>query len=101
MKISTNNNVINNFTDLRIHTKENSTPSVVSNDGHNFDAVIIKSDPRQIEERTFAKDVSLRLSAEVKNTAASAEKLQNLQDQITAKTYHVDAHAIAARMLLL
>ena len=100
MKISTNN-VINNFTDIRIHTKENSAPSVVSNDEHNFDAIIIQSDPRQIEERTFAKDVSLRLSAEVKNTAASAEKLQNLQDQITAKTYHVDAHAIAARMLLL
>ena len=29
MKISTNNNVINNFTDMRIHTKENSAPSVV------------------------------------------------------------------------
>lgn len=100
MKITTNNNVMNNYTDLRIHTKDNATPSVVSNDGHNFDAVIIKSDPRQIEERTFAKDVSRRLSSEVKNTA-SADKIQNLQEQISANTYHVDAHAVAARMLLL
>ncbi|MCI8886243.1 MAG: flagellar biosynthesis anti-sigma factor FlgM [Dorea sp.] len=100
MKITTNNNVMNNYADLRIHTKDNSTPSAVSNDGHNFDAVIIKSDPRQIEERTFAKDVSRRLSSEMKDTA-SADKLHNLQEQITAKTYHVDAHAIAARMLLL
>ncbi|MEZ3485963.1 MAG: flagellar biosynthesis anti-sigma factor FlgM [Lachnospiraceae bacterium] len=99
MKISTNN-VINNFTDLRIHTKENSAPSVVSNDEHNFDAVIIQSDPRQIEEHTFAKSLSRQLSSEVRNTA-SADKVQNLQDRIASRTYHIDAHAIAARMLLL
>lgn len=99
MKISTNN-VINNFTDLRIHTKENSAPPVVSNDGHNFDAVIIQSDPRQIEEHTFAKSLSRQLSSEVKNTA-SADKVQNLRDRIAAHTYHIDTHAIAARMLLL
>ncbi len=99
MKITTNN-VINNFTDRRIHTKENSAPSVISNDGHNFDAVIIKSDPRQIEEHTFAKAVAQRLSSEVKNTASS-DKIQNLQNQVAANEYHVDAHAIAARMLLL
>lgn len=99
MKITTNN-VINNFTDRRIHTKENSAPSVISNDGHNFDAVIIKSDPRQIEERTFAKAVAQRLSSEIKDTA-SADKIQSLQNQVASNTYHVDAHAIAARMLLL
>ena len=100
MKISTNNNVINNFTDLRIHTKESSTPSVVSNEEHNFDAIIIKSDPRQIEEHTFAKSLARQLSSEIKNMA-SADKIHNLQNQVTSNTYHVDAHAIAARMLLL
>ena len=100
MKISTNNNVMNNFTDLRIHTKENSTPSVVSNDEHNFDAIIIKSDPRQIEEHTFAKSLTRQLSSEIKNMA-SADKIHNLQNQVTSNTYQVDAHAIAARMLLL
>lgn len=99
MKITTNN-VINNFTDRRIHTKENSAPSVISNDGHNFDAVIIKSDPRQIEEHTFAKAVAQKLSSEVKDTA-SMDKIRSLQNQVSANTYHVDAHAVAARMLLL
>lgn len=99
MKITTNN-VMNNFTDRRIHTKDNSAPSVISNDGHNFDAVIIKSDPRQIEERTFAKAVAQRLSSEIKDTA-SADKIRSLQNQVASNTYHVDAHAIAARMLLL
>ncbi len=99
MKITTNN-VINNFTDRRIHTKDNSAPSVISNDGHNFDAVIIKSDPRQIEERTFAKAVAQRLSSEIKDTA-SADKIRSLQNQVASNTYYVDAHAIAARMLLL
>ena len=99
MKITTNN-VMNNFTDRRIHTKDNSAPSVISNDGHNFDAVIIKSDPRQIEERTFAKAVAQRLSSEMKDTA-SADKIRSLQNQVASNTYHVDAHAIAARMLLL
>ncbi len=99
MKITTNN-VIKNFTDRRIHTKDNSAPSVISNDGHNFDAVIIKSDPRQIEERTFAKAVAQRLSSEIKDTA-SADKIRSLQNQVASNTYYVDAHAIAARMLLL
>ena len=43
MKITTNN-MIKNYPELRIHTKENSTPPAVSNDGHSFDAVIIKTD---------------------------------------------------------
>lgn len=99
MKISTNN-VINNFTDMRIHTKENSAPSVVSNNGHNFDAIIIQSDPRQIEEHTFAKSLSRQLSSEIKDTA-SAERVQDLKNQVASQEYHIDAHAIAARMLLL
>ena len=99
MKISTNN-VINNFTDMRLHTKENSAPSVVSNNGHNFDAIIIQSDPRQIEEHTFAKSLSRQLSSEIKDTA-SAERVQDLKNQVAAQEYHIDAHAIAARMLLL
>ena len=100
MKITTNN-MIKNYTDFRIHTKENPAPSAVSpnNDSHKFDALIIQSKPRQIEEHTFAKSVSLRLSSEVSQTA-SAEKLQNLQNQVSENTYQVDAYAIASRMLL-
>ena len=98
MKITTNN-IIKNYTDLRIHTKENSTPHTVSNDGHSFDEIIIKSNPRDIEEHTFAKSLSRKLSSEV-NTAASAEKIEQLQNQISAHTYHVDAYAIASKMLL-
>ena len=46
MKISTNN-IIKNYTDLRLHTKENSAPSVATpnNDSHKFDALIIQSKP--------------------------------------------------------
>ena len=96
MKITTNN-MIKNYPDLRIHTKENSTPPAVTNDGHSFDAIIIKS---QIEEHTFAKSVSRQLSSEV-NATASAEKIERLQNQISEHTYQVDAYAIASRMLLI
>lgn len=99
MKITTNN-MIKNYPELRIHTKENTTPPTVSNDGHSFDAVIIKSNPRQIEEHNFAKSLSRKLSSEV-NTTASAEKIESLQNQISEHTYQVDAYAIASRMLLL
>ena len=97
MKITTNN-IIKNYPDLRIHTKENSTPPAVTNDGHSFDAIIIKSNPRQIEEHTFAKSVSRQLSSEVN---ASAEKIERLQNQVSEHTYQVDAYAIASRMLLI
>ena len=96
MKIS-NNNIIKNYTELRLHTKENFSPSVTSSEKHSFDAVIIQSNPRQIEEHTFAKAVSRQLSAEVSSTA---EKIGQLQKQISEQTYVVDAHAVASRMLL-
>ncbi len=100
MKISTNNNIMQNYADMRLHTKENYNPPVTPNDGHSFDAIIIKSNPRQIEEHTFAKSVARRLSSEVERTA-SAEKIQNLQKQISDNAYHVDSYAIASRMLLI
>lgn len=98
MKIS-NNNIIKNYTELRLHTKENFSPSVTSSEKHSFDAVIIQSNPRQIEEHTFAKAVSRQLSAEV-SSIASAEKIGQLQKQISEQTYVVDAHTVASRMLL-
>lgn len=101
MKI-TNNNIIKNYTDLRIHTqKENSAPSVTpSSSGHSFDALIIQSNPRQIEEHTFAKNVARQISSDM-NYTASAEKIQDLKNQISEHMYHIDAHAIASRMLML
>lgn len=98
MKINTNS-IIKNYPDLRIHTKENSAPSAASNDGHSFDALIIQSDPRQIEEHTFADSVSRNLSSEIRNVA-SAEKVQELQKQVAENTYSIDARAIASRILL-
>ncbi len=98
MKITTNN-LLKSYPDLRIHTKENSAPSAASKDGHSFDALIIQSNPRQIEEHTFAESVSRQLSSGMEETA-SAEKVQNLKNQIAAHTYQVDAYAIASKMLL-
>lgn len=100
MKITTNN-VLKSYPDLRVHTKENPAPSAASKDGHSsFDALIIKSNPRQIEEHTFAESVSRQLSSGMDETA-SAEKIQSLKDQIAAHTYQVDAYAIASKILLL
>ncbi|MCI8293111.1 MAG: flagellar biosynthesis anti-sigma factor FlgM [Hespellia sp.] len=98
MKISTNN-VINNYTDLRLHTKDNSVPGPVSDGGRSYDAIIIQSDPKEIEEHHFAKSLSHQISSEIRNTA-SADKIQNLQNQVHAQTYQIDPHAIAAKMLL-
>ncbi|MEZ3435465.1 MAG: flagellar biosynthesis anti-sigma factor FlgM [Lachnospiraceae bacterium] len=99
MKIS-NNNLIKNYTELRLHTKETPAPSVTPSEKHSFDAVIIQSNPRQIEEHTFAKAVSRQLSSEV-SSIASAEKIGLLQKQVSEHMYQVDAHAIASRMLVI
>lgn len=102
MKITNTNNIMSNYNDIRLHTsKENSAPSVTpSSGGHKYDALIIQSDPRQIEEHTFAKSLSRRISSDM-NYTASAEKIQSLKDQVSSHTYQVDAYAIASRMLLL
>lgn len=98
MKITTNN-VMKSYPDIRLHTKENPAPSAASSDGHSFDALIIQSNPRQIEEHTFAESVSRQLSSGV-NETASAEKVQNLKNQVAEHRYQIDAYAIASRILL-
>lgn len=98
MKITTNN-VMKSYPDLRIHTKENPALSAASSDGHSFDALIIQSNPRQIEEHTFAESVSRQLSSAAKETV-SAEKIQDLKNKVAEHTYQVDAYAIASRILL-
>lgn len=99
MKI-TPNNILKNYPDLRVHTKENPAPSAASKDGHSFDALIIQSNPRQIEEHTFAESVSRQLSSGIEDIA-SADKIQSLKDQISSQAYQVDAYAIASKILLL
>lgn len=99
MKISINH-LVRNYTDLGHHTKETSAAYAVSNTGHKFDAITIQSNPRQIEERTFAEAVSRQLSAEVSNSV-SEEKVNLLKAQVTSGAYQIDAHAIASNILLL
>ncbi len=98
MKIITNN-VMKSYSDLRLHTKENPAPSAASTDGHSFDALIIQSNPRQIEEHTFAESVSRQLSSGMRETA-SAERVQDLKNQVAEGRYQVDAYAVASRILL-
>ncbi len=98
MKIITNN-IMKTYPDPRIHTKGNPAPSAASSDGHSFDALIIQSNPRQIEEHTFAESVSRQLSSGITETA-SAEKVQDLKNQVVEGRYQVDAYAIASRILL-
>ena len=98
MKV-TINNVMKSYPDLRIHTRETSAPSTSSSDGHSFDALIIQSNPRQIEEHTFAESVSRQVSSGMKE-AASAEKVENLRGLVAENAYPIDARAIASRILL-
>lgn len=98
MKISIGT-ILNNHTDLRSVSRNTSGSTIAPESGHKYDAVIIKSNPRQIEEHTFAKAVSKKLSAEVKETA-SPEKIHDLRQQVADGRYSVDAYAVASRMLL-
>lgn len=98
MKISIGT-IVNNHTDLRSVSRNASGTSIAPNNGHSFDAVIIKSNPRQIEERTFAKTLSGEISSEVRETA-SPEKVQDLRQQVAEGRYAVDAYAVASRILL-
>lgn len=99
MKITTNN-VLKNYTEMRPLTKENHVSGASTDIGHNFDAVTIQSDPRKLEEHAFAKAVRQEISSDISKTATD-RKLQDLKTQIASDTYHIDPHAIAARMLLI
>ncbi len=97
MKIS--NHIIKNYTEPPLHAKEGSISHAAGSGGHNFDAVIIQSNPREIEEHHFAKVLAERLSSEIKNSAAP-EKIHDLKSQISGNAYTVDVHAIASKILL-
>lgn len=97
MKISTNN-IFKNYNDLQLHTKGNLVDGAASNDTHKFDVITIHSNPRQIEERTFADSAAREVSSQMKETVPD-EKLQNLHSQIALGIYQIDTHAIASKML--
>ena len=99
MKITTNN-ILNKFTELHLHTKENTSDMVSSNIAHKFDAVTIQSSHEEIAERTFAATVSKEISADI-STPPAEGKLQQLQNQIADGTYQIDPHAIAFKMLFM
>ena len=91
--------LLNNPAELRPISRGTSGVSANPDSGHSYDAVIIKSHPRQIEEHCVAKSIARELSAEVRETA-SREKIQDLQQQVAEGRYSVDAYAVASRMLI-
>lgn len=99
MKININNS-FQNYTDLRLHTKEASSVCTGINKPHKFDAITIQSNPRQIEEHTFANVLSKELSKEI-STPTSEEKISLLKQQINSGSYSVNAQEIAAKILLI
>mgnify|MGYP001043697638 CR=1 FL=1 len=91
--------VLKNYAELRPSSKESHASDASSGVSHNFDAITIQSDPRKIEEHTFAQAVSKELSSEVAKTA-SDEKIAALKEQIASRNYQIDPYAIASRILL-
>lgn len=97
MKISINN-IPKSYSDLQIQSKETSQPLSSLSEAASFDQLLIQSDPRQIEEASFAESLSKQLSNEVSSSVGSYDKIKF---QIQNHTYQVDAQAIASRILLL
>lgn len=100
MKINTNNTIKSYMNDMLLHTKENSSSVRIQSREHKFDAITIQSDPRQIEQLTFAKAVSREISSKI-SAAPSEERIQELKERVASHSYQIDARAIASRMLLL
>ena len=98
MKINTNN-PLKNYSDLRHYTKESAVVSAGTAKNRNFDAITIHSDPRQIEEHTFSSMLAREVMQET-SVSASEEQLSDLKQQIFSGNYHIDAEAIARKMLL-
>lgn len=99
MKIYTDN-VLKNYGEFRLSSKENHVSDASSGVSHKFDAITIQSDPRKIEEHAFAQAVSREISSEVAKTA-SDEKIAALKEQIASQNYQIDPYAIASRILLI
>lgn len=98
MKIS-NNNLLTTYKELNPRSNSWSDFASAKSGEKKFDAVSIRSTPRQIAEKTFVASVSRELSAQVAVTA-SEDKLQQLKEQISSHTYQIDTSAIASKMLL-
>ncbi|MEG0108611.1 MAG: flagellar biosynthesis anti-sigma factor FlgM [Lachnospiraceae bacterium] len=100
MKISLNN--INHYQKNQINPRRHSLESsIVPKDSKNFDAIIIQSDSRKIEERKFTESLTRQVSAEVHNASASADRIDQLKAQVADGSYPMDADLIASKMLLL
>lgn len=98
MKISTNN-ILKTYTDLHSHVKEKTETYKAMDSEHNFDAITIKSNPRDIAEHTFSRALAKKISSDIA-APVSQEHLQNLREQVSNRSYHPDSFAIAAKILL-
>ncbi len=98
MKV-TNNNMTKAYTDMPFYTKENLISSRNHDNGHNFDAITIRSNPRQIEERTFKEAVAKKVRDDIA-VPVSEERVSELKQQVANHTYKIDPYAIASRILL-
>ncbi len=99
MKISINN-IAKNYSDLQIQSKETqkSLASLSESESSNFDQLLIRSNPKQIEEYSFMEGLSKNLSKEV---SSSVKDLEQIKSQVQNGTYQIDAQAVASRILLL
>lgn len=98
MKISTNN-ILKTYTDLHSHTREKAGTYKILDSEHNYDAITIQSNPREIAEHTFSSALAKKLSSEIA-VPVSQEHLQSLREQVVARSYQPDSVAIAAKILL-
>lgn len=98
MKIS-NNNILKTYTDLHSHTKGKTGTYKTLDSEHNFDAITIQSNPRDIAEHTFSSALAKKLSSDVA-PPVSQEYLQDLRKQVSTRSYQPDPIAIAPKILL-
>lgn len=96
MKISINN-LQKSYSDLQIQSKETHKSPASLSDSSNFDKLLIRSDPRKIEEASFAGSLSGKLSKEVASFSAD---FGHIRSMVQNHTYQIDADRIAARILL-
>lgn len=98
MKISTNN-ILKTYADLHSHVKEKAGTYKTMDSEHNYDAITIQSNPRDIAEHTFSRALAKKMSSDIV-APVSQEQLQNLREQVSNRSYQPDSLAIAAKILL-
>ena len=84
----------------KVNSNAKGKQTAVNETGKNFDSLTISSNPKEVAEEQLRTAAKKEVMKAIYNPQNSAEKVEELKQQVSQGLYKVDPEAIASKILL-